>query len=101
MSVGAKTLLMLYIFEKGPVGIKITEKFFKSCKKCFSPEDLKLEFPKYLWHCIIKMFKMSLLVNYKRQANFRYMTSQLNLNALLTLGIYFKYYMLKFDSFEV
>ena len=28
MSVGAKTLLMLYTFEKGPVGIKTTEKFF-------------------------------------------------------------------------
>ena len=63
---------------------------------------MQLKTQKYLLTlCIIKIFKMSLLVNYKRQANFRYMTSQLNLNALLTLGIYFKYYMLKFGSFEV
>ena len=63
---------------------------------------VQLKTQKYLLIlCIIKMFKMSLLVNYKRQANFRYMTSQLNLNALLTLGIYFRYYMLKFGSFEV
>ena len=63
---------------------------------------VQLKTQKYLLIlCIIKMFKMSLLVNYKRQANFRYMTSQLNLNALLTLGIYFRYYMLKFGTFEV
>ena len=63
---------------------------------------MQLKTQKYLLIlCIIKMFKMSLLVNYKRQANFRYMTRQLNLNALLTLGICFKYYMLIFGSFEV
>ena len=52
MSVGAKTLLMLYTFEKGPVGVKTTEKFFfffKSCKKYFfGRNDAKAETP-VLW----------------------------------------------------
>lgn len=38
-------------------------------------------------------------MNYKRQANLKYMTSQLTVNAVLTLV--FKYHMLEIDYFEV
>lgn len=39
-----------------------------------------------------------LLVNYKRQANYKCMTSQSNVNSILTLGIYFKFHILEIGS---